>query len=480
MHDSPLVDGRFLLLDVLGRGGMATVYRAFERVDERLVALKVQHEAGRAGPGHPLAAEYDAWARLDHPNVVAALELAYTRTGPLGAGTPYLVLENVPGGPVDRALPRGRVDGATLDRLAADLLGALDHVHAAGLVHRDLKPANVLVDSTDPQQMRFKLTDFGLAAAAGSVRKPGVVSGSLPYLAPETILGLPLDGRADLYGLGILLFQVATGGLPCPSGGAEEIVRWHLAGPSADLERIAVSAPSTWKRLVARLTSRDRALRPSCAAEALAELGAARPSENPPSLLSDRGERARLRLALDAARLGARRVVPLPAERTLRDALLRQVRFWSHVHGLDFHDLSSGVVRVVLHLLIDPRIDAGSLARRHSLDQWLPLLTVSGVPVLDRARLRSSASPSATHAVASFVLDCARERGLVLLAPDPQAKDPLTVAVTSELVRASVTADRPRPGGRGLLLLVRRAANAAPRGARSGRASAGLPLGPVA
>jgi len=480
MHDSPLVDGRFLVLDTLGRGGMATVYRAFDRLDERLVALKVQHEIGPAGPSHPLATEYDAWVRLDHPNVVSALELAYTRTGPLGAGTPYLVLENVAGGPIDRALIRGRFDGTTLARLSADLLDALDHVHTAGLVHRDLKPANVLADSADPQQARFKLTDFGLALAAGSARSPGVVSGSLPYLAPETILGLPLDGRADLYGLGILLVQVATGELPCPRSGAEEIVRWHLAGAPADLERVAPSAPPAWKRLVARLIARDRGLRPASAAEALSELGVARPSQNRASPLADRGERARMRLALDAARLGARRVVPLPAERMLRDALSRQVRYWSHVHGLDFHDLGTGVVRVVLRLLVDPRIDGGSLARRRTLEQWLPLGSVGGVPVLDRARVRSSPSPQATRAVAAFVLDCARERGLVLLAADPRIEDPWTAAVTRELVRASLTADRPHPGGRGLLLLVRRRAHAAPRRERARRGSAGLPLGPVA
>jgi serine/threonine protein kinase len=477
MHDSPLVDGRFLLLDSLGRGGMATVYRAFDRLDERMVALKVQREAAPPGPSHPLAAEYDAWARLDHPNVVAALELAFTRTGPFGAGAPYLVLENVEGGTLGRAVPRGGVDGATLETLAADLLRALDHVHAAGLVHRDLKPTNVLVDRSAPVRPRFKLTDFGLAIPTGSPRTPGTVSGSLPYLAPETILGLPLDGRADLYGLGMLLLQAATGELPCPGGNAEDVVRWHLSGAAANLER--VGSPGV-KRSIARLISRDRRFRPRSAAEALTDLGIAVSSPGVSPRTYDRGERARLRLALDATRLGARHVVTLPAEPGVRDTLLRQVRFWSNVHGLELHDLESGVVRLILRLLVDPRVDARAFARRRALERWLPLTTVGEIALLDRARLPSQPSPGAARAVAAFVLDCSVERGLVLLAPDPLAPEPWVGAVTRELMRASVPGAGPRPAGGGLLLLVRRAARAALRAARDRRSSAGLPLGPVA
>ncbi len=476
MHDSSLVDGRFLLLDALGRGGMATVYRAFDRLDERVVALKVQREVAPPGPSHPLATEYDAWARLDHPNVVAALELAFTRTGPFGADVPYLVLENVDGGTLGRAVPRGGVDPTMLERLAADLLGALDHVHAAGLVHRDLKPTNVLIDRSDPRQPRFKLTDFGLATPAGSARTPGVVSGSLLYLAPETILGLPLDGRADLYGLGILLLQTATGELPCPSGAVDDVVRWHLSGASMNLERVASVGV---RRLIARLTARDRRLRPRSAAAALADLVGAAPPEGPPCGAADRGERARLRLALDAARLGARRIVALPPERTVRETLLRQVRFWSHVHGLELHDLECGVVRLVLRLLADPRIGGRALARRRVLERWLPLTTVGDVPLLDRARLPAQPSVEAARAVAAFVLDCSAERGLVILAPDPLAPEPWAGAVTRELARASAPSDMPRSGG-GLLLLLRRAARATLRAARDRRSSAGVLRRPVA
>ncbi len=479
MLESPLVDGRFLLLDALGRGGMATVYKAFDRVEERLVALKVQNEAAAPGPSHPLAAEYDAWARLDHPNIVEAFELAFTRAGPLAAGTPYLVLENVAGGPLQLAWPGGRLEPPILERLAADLLSALDHVHAAGLVHRDLKPANVLADTSDPARTRFKLTDFGLAAPTGTASAAGRVSGSLLYLAPEAFLGLPLDGRADLYGLGILLYQLATGELPFPRGDVAEIVRWHVGGPTADLERVRTGAPPSVARLVGRLTARDRRERPASAGAAIAELGVGG-CEAGPRRAADRGERARMRLALDAARLGARRMFPLPRRPALRQALLRQIRFWSHVHALAFHDLGAGVLRLALRLLVDPRLDARALARRHALEQWLPIRSVTGVPVLDRASPQRPGGARASRAIGGFVLDCANERGLVLLAPAAPCDDPWTTAVVAEIARAAASPSPPRPGARGLLLLVAPSGPAARRGARAGVGSADLPLGPVA
>jgi hypothetical protein len=149
------------------------------------------------------------------------------------------------------------------------------------------------------------------------------------------------------------------------------------------------------------------------------------------------------------------------------------------VHGLGYHDLGRGVADLVMRLLVDPRIGGRSIVRRHRLDRWLPIESVGGVPVIDRSRLRLESSSPAARAIASFVLDCADERGLVLVAPEPGALDPLALAVTRELVREGVRSDRPRPAHLGLLLLVRRVPHASPRVARRAD-SAGLPLGPVA
>ena len=163
---SPLQDDRFLVLGALGRGGMASVYRAFDRIEQRVVALKAGSDGQQAGPAHPLSAEFEAWTRLRHPNIVEAYELATASRGPLQDGTPYLVLEHVDGLPAHESLRPGRESPDALEQLSVQLLRGLDHVHAAGLVHRDVKPANLLVRRWG-RQVDLKLTDFGLATMVG-------------------------------------------------------------------------------------------------------------------------------------------------------------------------------------------------------------------------------------------------------------------------------------------------------------------------
>jgi len=165
--DPPLQDARFLLLQTLGHGGMASVYRAFDRVEQRLVALKVQREAGPAGPDHPLCTEFEAWSRFSHPHIVRAYELQHAKRGPLPAGSPYLVLEHVDDDASNHAPRSGPEAPAVIESIGVQLLHALERVHAEGFVHRDVKPANVLVSGRDRQ---VKLTDFGLAARSGTDR----------------------------------------------------------------------------------------------------------------------------------------------------------------------------------------------------------------------------------------------------------------------------------------------------------------------
>src|SRR6185436_1673669 len=136
------------------------------------------------------------------------------------------------------------------------ILRALDHVHRAGIVHRDLKPGNVLVGGARRGLGRVKLTDFGLASESGRSSEPGRISGSIPYVAPETILGLAVDGRADLYGLGVLLFYLSAGRLPLASQSAERWLRWHLDCPPADPRSFRRGIPERFAELLIRLTSR--------------------------------------------------------------------------------------------------------------------------------------------------------------------------------------------------------------------------------
>jgi hypothetical protein len=436
---TPLQDERFLMLEALGRGGMSAVYRAFDRTEQRLVAIKVPRAPGGGGPAHPLATEFECWARLRHPNVVQAWELAHAERGPIPEGTPYLVLEHVRGRPVHLALPAGQVGAAVAEAVAAQMLAALAHVHAAGLVHRDLKPANVLAAVGSDGRPCFKLTDFGLAARIGDAGRVGTISGSLPWVSPEALLGRPLDGRSDLYGLGLLLYQFVTGSLAGPTG-VRELLDWHVNGPAVDPGRLRPGLSPRLRRFIQRLTRRDPADRPASAVRALELLGVRspeHPSPRPP--LAARGILAALRLALDATRLGARRVFRLPADPAIADVLLRELAVWCQVRGLRHYRAGDRPERLVLRLLGDRGGSAESLVRRYALDRWLRLDTIGGCPLADPARAAGPV-PAAGRAVTELVLDCARCRPLVLCFDEAKGSELMRAverAVVDALRRAS-------------------------------------------
>jgi serine/threonine protein kinase len=191
---------RYLLESLLGTGGMASVWRAHDRKLGRSVAVKalsdtLAHDASYLGR---FAREARVAAGLSHPNVVRVLDYA--------AGEqerPFLVLELLEHGTLaDRLQSGAPID---VERLARELLGALEHIHDHGIVHRDLKPANVLIDDRGSA----KLTDFGIAQPEDATRytRTGMVVGTLHYMAPELTSGAPADARSDLYALGVVLSE---------------------------------------------------------------------------------------------------------------------------------------------------------------------------------------------------------------------------------------------------------------------------------
>jgi len=184
---SPTLDGRFVLVEALGRGGQGRVFRAYDRVYGRDIAIKALHDARANDPVHPLAVEFAAWSRLRHPHVVRAHELRRASSGPFAPGTPYLVLELVRGLPVHRALRAGAELASVLEELARRVLRALEHIHTAGIVHRDLKPANVMLAKSGA-----KLMDFGLARPAGA-GTPGGSGIRLKYSNPMLLDDVAVD-----------------------------------------------------------------------------------------------------------------------------------------------------------------------------------------------------------------------------------------------------------------------------------------------
>jgi protein kinase-like protein len=463
---TPALDGRFLLIEALGHGGQGRVYRAYDRVFRRDVAIKALRDAAADGRVHPLAAEFAAWSRLRHPHVVRAYELLRASSGPLPPGTPYLVLELVRGLPVHRALRAGAVAPRVLEELARRVLRALDHVHRTGIVHRDLKPGNILVGPSRLRLGRVKLTDFGLASEAGRAGVPGHISGSIPYVAPETILGLAVDGRADLYGLGVLLGYLATGRLPLSSRSPERWLRWHLEGRPCDPRSARPSLPERFAELVIRLTARARDARPPSAAEALRLLGSDSESggidaeQNPPA-----GERARLRFALDDARAGASREIQLPRAAGSARASRRELARLAAAVGLTCVTIEkpagaavSNLAHVVLTLLLAQGRDAASLVEKHGLQRGLPLALVGGVPVWDRSghdeerARRPAAVAVVARRLSAFFVDAARLAPLVVVVDASALSDRLATEVVARLRRALARAERARCDTHGFLL----------------------------
>jgi hypothetical protein len=277
-------------------------------------------------------------------------------------------------------------------------------------------------------------------------------------------LGLPLDCREGLYALGIVLYDLATGETPVAGGSVDDVLRWHLGGPPADPRRLRPRFSERLARFVRRLTARDRDLRPASATEALSMLHveprALRGNEKCVIPVEDLAARASLRLALDAVRLGARRIFRLSSGHRDARPLVRQARVWAQVHGLGFHDPRgrdeadhTGLVRMVLSLLLRLEEEGRDLMRRYALERWLPLTSVAGVPVADPTRIAPAWRKEAVRPIVRFILDSSDRHGLVLLAPDPTGACPLTRAVIDQLGAILSPPRPPTPAKGGLLLL---------------------------
>ena len=304
-----VVDGRYRVEQRLARGGMATVYEATDLRLDRTVALKIMH-AGLAEDAafvSRFVREAKSAARLSDPHVVAVYDQGEDD------GVVYLVMEYVPGRTVRDVLrERGRLTAEQALTILDPVLQALEAAHRAGFVHRDIKPENVLL--TDDG--RVKVADFGLAraisAATSTAATQGLLIGTVAYLSPEQVERGIADARSDVYGAGILLYEMVTGAVPFAGETPLAVAYQHVNAAVPVPSSIRGDVPPGIDALVARATARDADDRYPDAAEFLADVRARRstlPSPKPFGVTEDQAATLVVPLAAAAA-TGA---VPAPA-----------------------------------------------------------------------------------------------------------------------------------------------------------------------
>jgi eukaryotic-like serine/threonine-protein kinase len=257
-----VLGGRYRLVELLGQGGMATIYRARDNELERDVAVKLLRPEYERDPdfGTRFRQEARAAGSLNHPNIVSVYDYG---NDPAGA---YIVMELIDGEDLASVIRRtGAVPPRQAARLAADVASALAAAHGRGIIHRDVKPANVLVS----RDGRVKVTDFGIARAIADAQltMPGLTMGSVHYFSPEQARGEPTTAASDVYSLGIVLYELLTGRRPWGGDSAAAIAMARLSGAAPLPSSVRAGIPPALDAIVRRAMSRDPAQRYQSAGE---------------------------------------------------------------------------------------------------------------------------------------------------------------------------------------------------------------------
>jgi serine/threonine-protein kinase len=246
--------GKYELLGVIGKGGMGEVYKGFG--DETVVAVKVLPNDLARDPNLVKRFEREATtlARLKHPNIVRLYD-----SGRMDTGAHYLAMEFVDGMELGQFIKENKVSYETIREWLIQIGNALDYIHKQGLVHRDIKPSNIMLRlNADNETYQPILMDFGIAHLdyAGTQLTGTGTIGTIDYMAPEQIMAArEVDYRADIYSLGVVLFEMVTGER-LYKGSAGQILFAHLQQPPADPRDMRPDVPKTMSSAILRALSK--------------------------------------------------------------------------------------------------------------------------------------------------------------------------------------------------------------------------------
>jgi eukaryotic-like serine/threonine-protein kinase len=248
-----VIAGRYELEELVGTGGMSSVYRARDRLLERHVALKILHDTfgGDADSVERFRREARAVAQLSHPNIVTVIDRGEDQ------GRQFIVFEYVSGENLKQLVHReGPLPVRRALELTLEVAAGLAFAHGQGLVHRDVKPQNVLMNGDG----RAKVTDFGIARSLDvdhGMTQTGTVLGTSNYIAPEQASGEPIDACTDVYSLGVVLFELLTGDVPFSGDNFLAVAMRHLNDPVPDVRERRPDVPARVAGAVRRAMAKD-------------------------------------------------------------------------------------------------------------------------------------------------------------------------------------------------------------------------------
>ncbi|MCB0325722.1 MAG: serine/threonine protein kinase, partial [Bdellovibrionales bacterium] len=233
-----VIDGKYTISELIGSGGMGAVYRAQHNYMERTVAIKVLSLRDLDGTAEEYLRRFKHEAQtasqIRHPSAIAIYDYGIAEIGGTG-DRPYLVMEYVEGVTLKSLIREGTIHPNRLVPLMLQVCGALEEAHRLGIVHRDLKPDNIMISPRGDTE-RAHVLDFGIAKVVtghdsvdAGMTKTGSVIGTPRYMSPEQILSKPVDQRADIYALGLVIYESLTGDVPFTSPSIMELAIKHVS-----------------------------------------------------------------------------------------------------------------------------------------------------------------------------------------------------------------------------------------------------------
>ncbi len=243
--------GRYEIQSELGEGGMAAVYLGYDPAIKRHVAVKVMSFALTDDDIYRdyFFREAEAVAALEHDAIVPIYDFG------LHGDQPYIVMRHMPGGTLQDKLSAETLSPHQFSQVLQRVAQGLAYAHRRGIVHRDLKPANILLDDDGLAY----LSDFGLAKFVNrpTVQTQGLLVGTPTYMSPEQVRGIPLDGRADIYALGCVLYEALTGVPPYPNRAPLDTALAHVNEPVPDLRRERPDLQPGWAEIISKAMAKE-------------------------------------------------------------------------------------------------------------------------------------------------------------------------------------------------------------------------------